>query len=295
MSALLVDHLLAVKLKMSSVTQLPNDVGLGLRSELHSEALNAPNCVGFWEVHPENYFSPGESRDTLIAMAERSPISVHGVSLNLGGVQPLNIEHIKRMRQMAGEVNAASVSEHLAWTHSDSAYLNDLIPLPLSEEALVHFCQRVSQTQDILGQRLLVENPSTYLRFGDDNYHEADFIVELVKRTGCGVLLDVNNLFVSCHNHGWNATQYLSKIPMQAVGEIHIAGHTLERHMGEDILIDTHDATVVSGVWALLKETLDIAGPKPVLLERDGNIPQLDVLLEEVGQAREILSMGEVA
>lgn len=261
--------------------------GLGLRQALHSEAAMSPHCVDFWEIHPENYFYDRRNIDVLLALrAAGVQISVHGVAMNLGGQAPLDQLHLAKFRTLAEQFEAPMVSEHLAWTHDDDVYLNDLLPLPLTHEALLHFCERVDQAQEAIGRPLLIENPSTYLLLGTPDYHEAEFLNEVSRRTGCGLLLDINNIVVSAFNHRWDVHDYLARLDFSKVGEIHMAGHTQEQFAGQILKIDTHDQPVSEDVFELYFEYSELLADIPVLLERDGNIPPMSELLSELAHLK---------
>lgn len=265
----------------------PRLAGIGLRTP-HFEALAASRpALSFLEVHSENYFAEG---GPALAWLERFradyAVSLHGVGLSLGSVDRLDPDHLDRLARLARRIEPALVSEHLCWSRAGSRHLGELLPLPYTQESLAVVCSRVDEAQDRLGRRLLVENVAAYLRYRESTIPEGDFVAEVARRTGCGVLLDVNNAFVNAQNHGTDARAFLAAIDPATVGEIHLAGP--ERT--EDGLIDTHGARVPPEVWALYAETIARLGPVPTLVEWDTDIPPLDVLLEEARAATSILA-----
>jgi uncharacterized protein (UPF0276 family) len=238
--------------------------------------------VGFFEVHSENYFGAGGQPLSLLERVRRDyPVSLHGVGLSLGGAEPLNQAHLGKLNALVDRIEPALVSEHLAWVGVGGVFLNDLLPLPYTEEALSVTAAHVSQVQDRLGRRILVENPSSYLTFRHSTMSEPEFLRALVATTGCGLLLDVNNIYVSARNQRFDAAAYLAVVPAGAVAEYHLAGHT----DAGDLLIDTHDHAVSDPVWALYRAAVRIIGDRPTLIERDSNIPPLAQLVAEAAQA----------
>ncbi len=268
--------------------------GIGLR-EPHVAAFLAGGCPSPWvEIHSENYLVPGGPRLAGLDRVRRDrPVSCHGVGLSLGGVGRLDGDHLQRLRVLFDRVDPALVSEHLAWSMAGGAYLNDLLPLPMTRETLDQVCGNVEQAQDAFGRRIAVENPSAYLAFRDAELSEADFLGTLARRTGCALLLDVNNIFVSAANLGRDATALLDAAldaaPPDSVAEIHLAGHAPVT-MGEDlVLIDDHGGPVAPPVWALYRRAIDRLGPVPTLIEWDTNLPDLPVLLAEADHAQAVL------
>ena len=260
---------------------IPAGAGIGLRFQHHQEVLAARPAVSWLEVHTENYFG-GASARTLDLIRRDYPISLHGVGLGLGNVDGIDMAHLGRIRDVVRRIEPGLVSEHASWSSVSGAYLADLLPLPMTEEALDVMCSHVAQTQDFLQRRILIENPSTYLRFEHSTIAEWDFIAALATRTGCGILCDVNNIFVSASNHGWDASDYVAKLPMAAVCEIHLAGHAVrDLQQGTVLLIDDHGSRVTPDVWALSEEALNRFGNLPTLVEWDTNVPSLDVLMSE--------------
>jgi uncharacterized protein (UPF0276 family) len=266
---------------------IPARAGIGLRHPHLSEFLAAPQPVAWLEIHSENYLAPGGPR---VAALERLrgdyPLSCHGVGLSLGSAEGLDLAHLARLRALYDRLEPELVSEHLAWsTAPDGVFLADLLPLPYTREALDVVAANVDFAQEMLGRRLLVENPSTYLHFREADWDEAGFLAELVHRTGCGLLLDVNNLYVSAVNQGGDPLAPLDRLPLAAVGEIHIAGHARVAVPTGELLIDDHGSEVAEPVWALLATVLARTGPQPVLVEWDTRIPALPVLLAEAERA----------
>ena len=265
---------------------VPAGAGIGLRFQHHQEVLVTRPAIPWLEVHTENYLGGGASARTLELLRRDYPISLHGVGLGLGNAEGIDMAHLGRIRDVVRRIEPGLVSEHLSWTSVGGAYLADLFPLPMTEEALDVVCRHVALTQDFLGRQILIENPSTYLRFEHSTIAEWDFIAAVAARTGCGILCDVNNVFVSASNHGWVASDYLANLPVAAVAEIHLAGHAVrELQQGAVLLIDDHGSRVAPDVWALYEEALNRFGKVPTLVEWDSNVPSLDVLIGEARQA----------
>jgi len=267
--------------------------GVGLRHPHVLHFLEERPQTGFLEVHSENYMSEGgPRRRALFELAQHYPLSLHGVGLSLGSAEGLDPAHLGRLKALVADYRPALLSEHLSWSVEDGAYLNDLLPLPYSEEALDLVARNVTRAQDALGRALLIENPSSYLAFEDSTLDEPAFLAELVRRTGCGLLLDVNNVYVSARNLGFDPEAYLARLPLDAVGEIHLAGHTLRRFGAEALLIDDHGSRVAEPVWALYRRAVALAGPRPTLIEWDTAIPEPGVLLAEAHKADRVLLGG---
>lgn len=264
--------------------------GLGLKPQHFDEALTA-DAEGLWfEVHPENYMVDGGPRLAwLERIAARHPLSLHGVAMSLGGSDPLDAAHLRRLRALVDRLRPVQVSEHLAWSRAGGRYLPDLLPVLRTDASLARIADRVDQAQQALGRRLAIENPSHYLHLDGHTWAETDFLAELVARTGCGLLLDVNNVHVSCRNLGQDAQAHLDDFPAEAVMELHIAGHSPDPVHGEALLVDTHDRAVAPEVWGLLRHFLGRHGPRPVLLERDGDVPAFADLMAERTQAQQCL------
>lgn len=265
----------------------PGTAGIGLRAP-HFEALAERRpALSFLEVHSENFFAAG---GPALAWLERFradyPVSLHGVGLSLGSAEPLDRGHLARLARLSARIEPALVSEHLCWSASGGRHLNELLPLPYTEEALEVVCAHVHEVQEFLGRRILVENVSAYLQFASSTLPEGEFVAEVARRTGCAILLDVNNAYVNATNHGGDARTFLAAIDPETVGEIHLAGFTET----EDGLIDTHGAAVSDPVWALFAEAVARFGPVPTLIEWDTDIPALDVLLAEAARANAVLA-----
>lgn len=270
---------------------VPVAAGIGLRFQHHQAVLETRPDVAWLEAHTENYMGGGSSVRTLEAIRREYPVSLHGVGLSLGSADGLDAKHLERIREVVRRIEPGLVSEHLSWSVVDGTYLADLLPLPMTEEALAVVCRHVDQTQDVLQRRILIENPSSYLRYKHSTIPEWDFLAAVALRTGCGVLCDVNNIYVSACNHGWDAADYLAALPAQAIGEIHLAGHTLKRlDDGQALRIDDHGSRVAPEVWTLYAQALARFGPVPTLVEWDTNLPPLDVLLGEAAKAAALLT-----
>lgn len=267
---------------------LPLGAGLGLKAEHYAQAL-ACNAEGLWyEVHPENYMVGGPRLAWLQRMAERHPLSLHGVALSLAADAEPDATHLRRLRTLIDQVKPALVSEHLAWSTWRGQYHPDLLPFPRSSEALTRISDNILRTQDALGRSIALENPSHYLQLQGHDWDEIDFLDELVRRTRCTLLLDVNNVHVSAHNLGFDAAAYLDRFPAQAISEVHLAGHSHDAQGA--LLIDSHDATIAEPVWALFRRLIARIGPRPTLIERDGNLPAFDDLLGERAIAQTTLT-----
>jgi uncharacterized protein (UPF0276 family) len=272
--------------------------GIGLRAEHAVEFLERQPDVGFIEVHAENYFGRGGRMLNLLEQARRDhALSLHGVGLSIGSTDPLDRMHLRRLAELAARVQPAFVSDHLCWSSHRGVHANDLLPLPLTEEALDHVVARVGAVQDALGRTLLIENVSSYLEYEDSTIPEAAFLAEVARRSGCGLLLDVNNLHVSACNHGFDAAAYLRAIPVNAVNELHLAGHVKKRFAdGAELLIDTHSEPVCDAVWSLYERALARFGALPTLIEWDSDLPPLGTLLAEAARAdRRLAALEQTA
>jgi uncharacterized protein (UPF0276 family) len=280
----------AARARTDSQGPVPAGAGIGLRHPYVDALLADPRTAGWIEVHSENYLCAGGPRlKSLERLRAELPLSCHGVGLSLGSADGLDDAHLRRLRALFDRFEPGLVSEHVSWSVTDATYLNDLLPLPYTGEALDVLCRNIDRAQEAFGRRILIENPSSYLSFAPSEMSEWTFIAEAVARTGCGLLLDVNNIHVSAHNHGFDAADYLAGIPADAVEEIHVAGHADCASGGERVLIDDHGHPVIEPVWALLDDALEVLGPVPVLLERDMNFPPLDDLLAETRRAQRAL------
>ena len=271
--------------------------GLGLKPE-HYDAALACTSEGMWfEVHAENYLIAGGPRlRWLDAIRAVHPLSLHGVSLSLAGDAPPDAAHLKRLSDLVRRVEPALVSEHLAWSAWGGISVPDLLPFPRSQEALCRIASNIDRTQSALGRRIAIENPSHYLRIDGHAWDEIEFLTELTRRTGCGLLLDVNNVYVSSRNLGFDALDYLNRFPGDNVTEIHLAGHTADPAAGEALLIDSHDTPIASEVWSLYRHLVERIGAKPTLIERDGNVPPFDELVGEcLLAANEMRRVGQLS
>jgi uncharacterized protein (UPF0276 family) len=269
---------------------LPAAAGVGFKPN-HFAAIRATRpALGFFEVHAENYMGAGGlPHAQLTALRADYAISLHGVGLSIGGAGGLDRDHLARLRALCDRYQPDSFSEHLAWSSHGGEYLNDLLPLPYTPETLASVCAHVDQVQTALGRRMLLENPSTYVLFDQSTIPETEFLAEVVARTGCGLLLDVNNVFVSATNHRTDPRAYLAAFPMAAVGEIHLGGHDEETLPSGPLLIDAHGAPVADPVWALYAEVIAATGPLPSLIEWDNDVPDWPVLMAEADRAEAIL------
>ena len=271
----------------TACASIPATAGIGLRFAHHQAFVDERPPVAWLEVHAENYFGGGTPLRYLDAIRRDYPVSLHGIGLSLGSVDELDPAHLDNVRRLVERIEPGLVSEHLSWSRVDGVYLADLLPLPLTEESLDVVCRHVDEAQARIGRLLLIENPSTYLRFTHSTIPEPEFLGALARRTGCGILCDVNNAYVSAANHGFDAAAYLAALPPAAIGEIHLAGHAVRRlDDGSTLRIDDHGSRVAPAVWALYAEALARFGAVPTLIEWDTDVPPLDVLLDEVARAR---------
>lgn len=271
--------------------QLPCRAGISLKSQHYQQVLDTSPAVGFFEVHAENYLvAGGPFHHYLGLIRDRYPLSIHGVGLSIGAHQALDREHLERLATLLERYQPQAFSEHLAWSSHGDLFLNDLLPVAYDAATLARVCEHIDQVQSRLQRQLLLENPATYVEFSNSSMDEATFIGEVVRRTGCGLLLDVNNAYVSSINHHWDVQAYLRALPLHAVGEIHLAGFAEDRDAaGDRLLIDNHGAPVDAAVWRLYTEVLQLIGPTPTLLERDNAIPPLEVLVQEAQCAQSLL------
>ncbi|MBS2132220.1 DUF692 domain-containing protein (plasmid) [Burkholderia thailandensis] len=265
---------------------VPVRAGVGLRFRHHQVVLDQRPAVAWFEVHTENYMGGGTASQCLDAIRRDYPLSLHGVGLSLGSADGLDAAHLARVRAAVRRFEPALVSEHVSWSAVGGTWLADLLPLPMTEEALDVACLHVDQVQAALGRPILVENPSTYMRYVHSTIPEWEFLSEIAQRTGCGLLCDVNNIYVSACNHGWNPRTYLAALPPAAVGEIHLAGHSVRQFDGGRTLrIDDHGSRVAPEVWALYREALRRFGAVPTLIEWDTDVPPLEILMQEAATA----------
>jgi uncharacterized protein (UPF0276 family) len=272
---------------MAGVAPLP--AGIGLRAQHHEEIIARLPPLGWLEAHSENYFARGGAqRAYLERIRAHYELSLHGVGLSLGSTDTLNADHLREVQRLVQDFEPMLLSEHLSWSSVGGRYLNDLLPLPYTQEALEHTAARVRQVQDFLGRQILIENISSYLRFRCPEVPEWEFLTALAQESGCAILLDVNNVYVNAMNHGFDPYTYLHGIPRSAVKEFHLAGHIVTRLGGREIRIDTHNTFVADEVWALYGAALQRFGPLPTLIEWDADIPPLDVLRAEATKADRI-------
>ena len=266
---------------------LPASIGVGFKSQHFNDILSSPHPVGWLEIHAENYLGEGgRPISQLQHLRAELPISVHAIGLSIGGEALLDKEDLARIKHLCNWLEPASFSEHLAWSTHAGNFLNDLLPLPYTEKTLKHVIRHVDHIQTILGRQMLLENPSSYFQFSESSYSEPAFLNTVVAQTGCGLLLDVNNIFISCHNLNISAEAYLNELNCAAVGEIHLSGHSTDLlEQGGDLLIDSHAAPAADPVWRLYENILRRTGPKASLIEWDTNVPECSVLNGEVMQA----------
>lgn len=274
---------------------LPSRGGVGLKPEHFREILAVAPDIGFFEVHAENYMvDGGPFHHYLSRIRENHCLSIHGVGLSIGGESPLDDEHLNRLARLLDRYQPDAFSEHLAWASHGGVFLNDLLPVPYTAATLARVCAHVDRVQDRLGRRMLLENPATYVEFASSTLPETGFIAEVVRRTGCGLLLDVNNVYVACINHHRDPQAYISALPLDAVGQIHLAGFAGDIDAaGDPLLIDSHGSPVAQVVWDLYAFALDLLGPTPTLIERDNDIPAFPVLLAEAQRAEAIMSRAQ--
>lgn len=266
---------------------LPALAGVGYKPQHFVAILDNPAPVAWLEIHAENYMGAGgRPIAQLRHLADRFAVSVHGVGLSIGGEGPLDEDHLFRLKTLGDWLNPASFSEHLAWSTHDGAFLNDLLPLPYTPATLTRVADHIDRVQEVLGRRMLLENPSTYVAFSETSMSEVDFLGEIARRTGCGLLLDVNNVHVSAINQGYDAAGYLAGFPLHLVGEIHLGGHDEDRDSaGRPLLIDDHGHEVADPVWALYADVIRRGGPRPTLIEWDNDVPDWPVLAAEAARA----------
>ena len=273
--------------RSARLSPIPVEAGVGLRHPHMSDFAAGTPKTAWVEIHSENFFAPGGPRlAELDAVRSHYPVSCHGVGLSLGSAEGIDENHLSTLSTLVNRIEPGLVSEHLSFSVVDGVYVNDLLPLPYTEEVLAIMVRNVDHVQSTLGRQLLVENPSSYLTFAESVIPEWEFLSALVERTGCGLLLDVNNIYVSAENNDFNTNQYIENIPGDAVHEIHLAGHLVDGEGEEQLLIDTHGDVVAEAVWALYEVALERIGPRPTLIEWDTDIPALDVLLAEAEQAQ---------
>lgn len=272
--------------------RLPNAPGVGYKPQHFNDLQSGPGPVRWIEVHAENYMGDGgRPLAQLAALSEKFAISIHGVGLSIGGEAPLDTDHLARLKRLCDWIKPASFSEHLAWSTHGSEFLNDLLPLPYTSNTLTCVADHINQVQDVLGRQMLLENPSSYLAFADSTLSETDFLAELTHMTACGLLLDVNNVFISSTNLDLSAQAYIDAFPTDKVGELHVGGHDEDHDdHGATLLIDSHGKPVVDPVWKLLDYTLAQTGPAPILVEWDNDVPDWPTLRDEAARAAHALT-----
>ncbi len=285
------DVVSARQVARGSAGPIPAIAGVGLRYPHHATFLSESPDAGWIEVHSENYL-PAAPRAVLARLRRDYPVSLHGVGLSLGSAGGLDARHLGRIGELVRDIEPALVSEHLAWGQVDHRFLADLLPLPLTEESLDVVASNIDAMQTALGRTILIENPATYLQFSHSTIAEPEFLAALVARTGCGLICDINNIFVAATNHGWDPLQYLAALPHAAIGEYHLAGHHRPDAADAHFLLDTHDRAVAQDVWDLFDAALARIGPRPTLIERDADIPPLGELLGEATRANLHLSQA---
>jgi len=277
---------------MSNISNLPAHAGVGFKLEHFRDILAAAQPIGFFEVHAENYMGAGgPPHAQLGALRERYALSVHGVGLSIGSMQPLDSDHLARLKVLCNRYKPESFSEHLAWSSHAGVYFNDLLPLPYTRQTLVRVAEHIDEVQTTLGRTMLLENPSHYIGIAESTIPEIDFLTEVAKRTGCGLLLDVNNVFVSAKNQGTDPLLYLEAFPLDRVREVHLGGHNEELDdAGGPLLIDTHASSVADAVWTLYAYLIARTGPIPTLIEWDNNLPDWPTLRAQAIAAQNILA-----
>ena len=275
---------------------VPAQAGIGVKPAHYHELLTTQPRLAFIEVHAENYMGEGGPPHAYLeALADIYPLSLHGVGMSLGGAEPLDREHLLRWRALVDRYQPALVSEHIAWSRFGGLTLHDLLPIPYTMESLELICDHIDEMQTALGRTILVENPSTYISFRQSEIDEAEFLAEVARRSGCGLLLDINNVYVSARNHRFDPRSWLTRIPADLVGEIHLAGHSVIRDKEFEIRIDDHGSRVCSDVWELYRDTVARIGARPTLIEWDTDVPDLAILLEEAVRADDVAAHGSMS
>ena len=271
--------------------QIDGLTGTSFKPQHLDDILSDGPIKGFFEIHAENYMGAGGAPHRILETIRReNPLCIHGVCMSIGGRQPLDSAHLARFAALVNRYEPALVSEHLAWSTHNTTFFNDLLPLPYTKDTLDHVCAHVTEVQDAIGRQILIENPATYVTFSESSMSEVDFIAALAKRTGCGLLLDLNNVFISAHNHRYSSYDYIKDFPLSKVGEIHLAGHSVQiDDEGETVLIDSHNMPVANAVWQLYEHVVRLSGCIPTLIEWDGDIPEWAVLKAEAAAAQSIL------
>ncbi len=277
------------KTTRSPASDLTESVGIGLRHPYYEEILETNLNIGWIEAHPENYFGGGLPRHFLRKASEKFPLSLHAVGLSLGSDQQLEQEHLRQFKDLIDEFNPFNISDHASWSASGNAHLNDLLPLPYTQESLDRLAKNVDEAQNYFGRAMLIENPSSYVTYSNNEMTEAVFMNRLAEMTGCGILLDINNIYVQCVNHRFDPKEYMETINPEYVGEMHLAGHLETELDGEPLIIDTHDNYVRNEVWDLYAFAVKRFGRIPTLIEWDSEFPSLINLVSEADKARDIM------
>jgi uncharacterized protein len=285
------DRQLHQQRQFSQTCVVPRRAGVGLKAEHYKTILETSPSVGFFEVHAENYMGAGgPPHRYLTEIRDHYPLSLHGVGLSIGADHQLDHDHLQRLTQLVDRYQPGLFSEHLAWSTHDSAFFNDLLPVPYTAETLARVVEHIREVQETLGRQMLLENPSTYLAFAESTYSEIEFIAEIVRRTGCGLLLDVNNVYVASTNQQWDPERYIDAYPLAHVQEIHLAGYTREAdEENRPLLIDTHDRPIDEAVWKLFAHAIEHLGPTPTLIEWDTKLPRWPDLKAEADRAEAIM------
>lgn len=268
------------------MTQLPERAGVGFKAEHAQDIFGAASTVGWFEIHPENYMVAGGPRLAMLEeLCAHYPVSMHGVGLSLGGGEPLNKSHLADLKRLVDRFNPAMVSEHIAWSAHEGRYMADLLPTPMTKTSLSQLVDAINTVQDFIGRRILIENPTSYVPLPQNSIPELEFISEAAARSGCGLLIDVNNVYISAHNLGFDANAFIDAVPADLVGEIHLAGHEEDANPDDNVLIDTHSRPVADPVWDLFDRLIARIGRKPTLIEWDNDVPGWDVLTSEAALA----------
>ncbi|MEQ8391875.1 MAG: DUF692 domain-containing protein [Thalassospira sp.] len=264
------------------MTILPARAGVGFKADHANDIFGTAPSVGWFEIHPENYMVAGGPRLAMLEqLCGQYPVSMHGVGLSLGGGEPLNENHLADLKRLVDRFDPAMVSEHIAWSSHEGLYMADLLPTPMTKTSLDQLIAAISRVQDYIGRRILIENPTSYMALPQNSIPELDFITEAARRSGCGLLMDVNNVYISAHNLGFDAKEFIDAVPADLVGEIHLAGHERDANQNDDVLIDTHSRPVADPVWALFDRLIGRIGPRPTLIEWDNDVPSWPVLYQE--------------
>lgn len=271
---------------MTSLTQLPERAGVGFKAEHAQDIFGTEPTVGWFEIHPENYMVAGGPRLAMLEeLCAHYPVSMHGVGLSLGGGEPLNKNHLADLKRLVDRFNPAMVSEHIAWSAHEGLYMADLLPTPMTKTSLSQLVDAINSVQDFIGRRILIENPTSYVPLPQNSIPELEFITEAAARSGCGLLIDVNNVYISAHNLGFDANAFIDAVLGDLVGELHLAGHEEDANPDDNVLIDTHSRPVADPVWDLFDRLIARIGRKPTLIEWDNDVPSWDVLAREAALA----------